>query len=64
MRDLQEIRPEIDQVDKELVRLFQERMDLCKEVAEFKINTGKKVFDPEREEIKLKTVCALAESEF
>lgn len=64
MRDLQEIRPDIDRVDKELVRLFQERMDLCKEVAEFKINTGKKVFDPEREAIKLKTVCELVEPEF
>ena len=64
MRDLQEIRPEIDRVDHELVRLFEERMKLCGEVAEFKINTGKKVFDSEREAAKLKAVRALADSEF
>lgn len=64
MRDLQEIRPEIDRIDKELVRMFEERMKLCEEVAEFKVNTGKKVFDPEREEEKLKTLCAMADTEF
>lgn len=63
MRDLQEIRPDIDRVDKELVRLFQERMDLCREVAEFKIASGKSVLDPEREEEKLKTLCALADTD-
>ncbi|MBO5278936.1 MAG: prephenate dehydratase [Lachnospiraceae bacterium] len=64
MRDLQEIRPEIDRIDKELVRMFEERMKLCEEVAEFKVNTGKKVFDPEREEEKLKALCAMADTEF
>lgn len=64
MRDLQEIRPEIDRIDQELVRMFEERMKLCGEVAEFKINTGKKVFDPKREEQKLKTLCAMADTEF
>lgn len=64
MRDLQNIRPEIDKIDRELVHLFEERMELCEEVAEFKINTGKKVFDPAREEEKLKTLGALAGTEF
>lgn len=64
MRDLQEIRPEIDKVDKELVRLFEERMKLCGEVADFKISTGKKVFDPAREQEKLTTLRALADTEF
>ncbi len=64
MRDLQEIRPEIDKIDKELVRLFEERMKLCGEVADFKISTGKKVFDPAREQEKLATLRALADTEF
>lgn len=64
MRDLQEIRPDIDRVDRELVKLFEERMALCKEVAEFKINSGKKVFDPQREAEKLAAARELADSEF
>ncbi len=64
MRDLQEIRQDIDRVDGELVRLFQERMALCEEVAEFKIDTGKRVLDPKREAEKLEKVMALADSEF
>ncbi len=64
MRELQEIRPEIDAVDTRLVELFEKRMALCKEVAEYKIAAGKKVFDRKREEEKLCTLCAMAESEF
>lgn len=62
--DLQEIRNKLDEVDKELVSLFEERMKLCAEVAEFKIRTGKPVYDKEREQQKLESVGALAHSEF
>lgn len=64
MRDLQAIRPEIDKIDKEFVRLFEERMKLCGEVADFKISTGKKVFDSAREQEKLAVLRALADTEF
>lgn len=64
MRELQEIRPDIDRVDRELVRLFEERMALCREVAEFKINSGKKVFDPQREAQKLVAAREMADSDF
>ena len=47
--DLLEIREKLDVVDREIVRLFEERMRLCGQVAEFKIETGKPVFDAERE---------------
>ena len=36
MRILEELRPEIDKIDKELTRLFEARMDLAKEVGEYK----------------------------
>ena len=64
MRDLQEIRQDIDRVDGDLVKLFQERMELCREVAEYKIDTKKRVLDPKREAEKLEKVMALADSEF
>lgn len=42
MLDLGQIRNEIDGIDKQLVELFEQRMKLTKEVAEYKIQTGKR----------------------
>lgn len=64
MRELQEIRPEIDEIDESLVKLFEKRMKLCKEVAEYKVAYGKKVFDKQRESEKLKVLYAMTDSEF
>ena len=49
MENLLELRNEIDAIDKEIVGLFQNRMKISSEVAEYKISTGKKVFDRARE---------------
>ena len=49
MRDISSIRQDIDKVDSELSALFEARMDLAKEVAAYKQETGKPLFDPERE---------------
>lgn len=64
MRDLMELRDQIDEIDQQIVRLFEERMDICQEVAEFKIANGRKVFDKDREHAKLNTLTGLAHSEF
>ncbi len=64
MNDLNEIRERIDYVDQEMVRLFEERMVLANEVAEFKMKTNKKIFDREREMEKLKKIKSLTSSEF
>ncbi len=56
MLDLNEIRNNIDKIDSQLVELFEERMKLTTEVAEYKIETGKKVLDPAREKAKLESV--------
>lgn len=63
MADLQELRKEIDRIDSEMVRLFEERMEICKNVAEYKIETGKKVFDREREDAKIEAVQAMTKNE-
>ena len=47
--NLQEIREQLDQIDRKLVELFEERMRLSGDVAQFKIQTGKAVYDGERE---------------
>lgn len=51
MREIADIRKDIDRVDKSLSALFEERMELTKEVAVYKQATGKPLFDPEREKL-------------
>lgn len=62
--DLDEIRKQLDRIDREIVSLFEERMRLCGDVAEFKIDTGKQVYDGEREQQKIEAVTGLVEDEF
>lgn len=62
--DLLEIRNQLDQIDTKLVSLFEERMRLCGEVAEYKITAGKAVYDREREKQKILSVKAQTHSEF
>lgn len=62
--DLQEIRQQLDRIDKEMVKLFEERMKLCENVALFKLESGKPVYDKERELQKLEAVAGLLEGEF
>ena len=45
MKDLLDIRKEIDGIDRQIVELFENRMVLTTQVAEYKISTGKAVFD-------------------
>lgn len=64
MVDLQELRKEIDAIDTKMVELYEKRMKISEEVAEYKINTGKPVFDKVREDEKLASVKKLAHSDF
>ena len=50
MKELAEIRTELDQVDRSLVAAFEARMNLCRQVAEYKITHGMQVLDASREE--------------
>lgn len=49
MVDLQDLRNEIDSIDRQMTELFEKRMEISRKVAKYKISTGKKVFDKERE---------------
>lgn len=64
MIDLNKIRDEIDETDEGIVRLFEKRMELTEEVAKYKIETGKPVFDKEREISKLKKLRGESSNEF
>ena len=62
--ELKDIRTEIDHVDEELLRLFEKRMELSKEVAKSKIESHKPVRDLEREKEKLSVLEKKAGNEF
>ena len=62
--DLQEIRKQIDQVDSQLAALIEQRMRLTADVAEYKMQNGKEIYDPVREKEKLASVRAMAKTPF
>ena len=62
--DLLRQRAEIDRIDREIVRLFEERMEVTDRVGAYKIRSGRKVYDREREQAKLSAVRELAHDDF
>lgn len=48
--DLGEIRDRIDKIDKELVKLLEERMKIVEDVVDYKIENNMQIFDSKREE--------------
>lgn len=62
--DLAESREKIDEIDRQITRLFEQRMAIANDVAAYKRSTGKKVFDPERENRKIQELRGLADNAF
>ena len=62
--DLGELRDKLDVIDQQIVELYEERMSICEDVAEYKIATGKRVLDREREESKLTKLRSLTHNDF
>lgn len=61
--DLGEIRKQIDEVDSKIVKAYEKRMELCRNVALYKIENNKEVLDTTREKQKIESVVDLAEDE-
>ena len=64
IQDLSVTREEIDKVDKQIVELIEKRMDLALQVAEYKMSTGKPIYDRQRELEKLDKLGHMASTEF
>ncbi len=62
--DLLDLRNQLDIIDAQIVELYEKRMGICKQVAEYKISTGKKVFDKQREMEKLAAVRSMTHNDF
>lgn len=61
---LDTLRQRIDEVDRQLIDLFKERMEISAGVAQYKRENGKPVYDGAREREKLAKVSALAGENF
>lgn len=64
MKDLLEIRKEIDEIDGQMIALYKHRMELTTKVAEYKIANQKPVLDKEREAEKIATLTSFAMDDF
>ena len=64
MEDLGKLREQIDGIDAQIAALYEKRMEISGKVAEYKIETGKKVFDKQREEEKLSHLRTLVDGDF
>lgn len=62
--DIQDLRVKIDSIDKEITRLFEERMKTAAAVADYKRENGLPVFDSERERIVINKVTNNVSKEF
>ena len=63
-RWMEELRGQLDVVDDQIVKLYEERMKICEQVGEYKVEAGRKVFDRVREKEKLQNVASKVSSDF
>ncbi|MBS5114871.1 MAG: chorismate mutase [Erysipelotrichaceae bacterium] len=49
MKSLEQCRNEIDEIDQQLIQLFEKRMNVAKDVVSYKIANGLQIFQPDRE---------------
>lgn len=64
MAALEELRERLDVIDDQIVRLYEERMKVCEEVGAYKVQSGKRVLDRQREKNKLTDVASKVEGDF
>ena len=49
MEKIEELRKQIDEIDDQMIVLFQQRMEVVEQIAQAKKETGKQTNDPDRE---------------
>jgi chorismate mutase len=58
---IEELRSRVDEVDRELIRILNERARIVQELVSIKAEAGKPLFDPKREEEILRKVAEVNE---
>lgn len=64
MKDIGDLRDEIDSIDEKLVKLFVQRMEVAEQIANFKKENNLPVFNAQREEQVLELVSSKAQKPF
>ena len=59
MNELENLRERIDTIDKELIALFEERMNVVNDIAEYKIKNNLPILNQNREDIVISKVKAI-----
>ena len=62
MNELENLRERIDTIDKELITLFEERMNVVNDIAEYKINNNLPILNQNREDIVISKVKAIVKN--
>ncbi len=62
--NIDELRNNIDRIDSEITKLFQERMEISAAIADYKVENGLAVFDAERERKVINKVTSEVSDEF
>lgn len=62
--DISDARKKIDEIDGKMTDLFEKRMNLSAEIAQYKIKNNLPVFDGKREEEIIKNLCSKTDKSF
>lgn len=60
---MEKLREEIDRIDSQILKLYEERMDVVRAIGEYKIENGLPVYDAAREDEKIDKVFAAVQNE-
>ena len=61
--DMNKLRKEIDRIDSEILRLYEERMDVARKIGQYKIENELPVYDAAREDAKLEKIFESVKNE-
>ena len=64
MESLEVLREKLDSIDDQIAALYEQRMNVCGQVGEYKVKAGRKVFDRQREKEKLADVASKVSGDF
>lgn len=62
MNELENLREKIDSIDKEMIALFEKRMDIVADIAAYKIKNNLPVLNQNREDIVISKVKAIVKN--
>ena len=62
MNELENLREKIDTIDKEMIALFEKRMDVVADIAEYKIKNNLPILNQNREDIVISKVKSIVKN--